>query len=235
MKSALSIAFTLAAIGLVLPMQIHGEGLAVTVEPLEKATAVGEPVVLRCEFVNEAETQAALDLGWNDAEKISFVLDPGGEKSVALTAIQRGGGGDFGTRAVVIAPHHRIHRYVVLNQWFRPSKTGVYPLEIVVNAGAHEITGQFKIAVLAADAAAVEPRAEGLIRKYLEWRADPDDPKSLEKFNYRHTLLIAFTYVYEAFPQIGAEALKRHGDDFFVREALKEASWSGPGGSRALD
>jgi hypothetical protein len=38
-----------------LPIQLQGEGLAVTVEPLESATVPGEPVVLRCTYANEAE------------------------------------------------------------------------------------------------------------------------------------------------------------------------------------
>jgi hypothetical protein len=169
MKSAFAYAFALAAIGLLVHTQVNGEGLAVTVEPLESETVVGEPVVLRCEFGNETETPALLDLGFNDTVKISFVLDPAGQSPVALTEVQRGGGGDFGTRIVEIAPHHRINRYVVLNQWFRPSKAGVYPLEIVMKTGDKTITGRFQITVSVGDATAVGTRAEGLIQKYLKY------------------------------------------------------------------
>jgi hypothetical protein len=221
-------------IGWVSPIQLQAEGLALTVAPLASTTVVGEPVVLRCTYANDANTPAALDLGFNDVMKISFVLNPDGQSPVALTQIQQGGGGDWGTRRADIAAHQRITRYVVLNQWFRPAKAGVYSLEMVVKAGDRTITARFQITVADGNAAAVETRAEGMVQRYLQLRAAAGNSWN-ERANYKHTLLMAFTYLHQAFPQILEEVGKRHGDNGYVTELVEAARSIGPGGSQVLD
>ncbi|TCO90527.1 hypothetical protein EV701_110150 [Chthoniobacter flavus] len=207
----------------------RGEDVSLRVIPEQESYTVGEPIVLDCSFTNTSDKARNIDLGFNDREVV-FILKPGTPGATELPNLVHRGGGDFSFPKAV-PPHQTVTRYLILDQWYRPSVPGALHFEMVTNLEGVKVTAPFTLTVIGRDPEIIKKSAEDILVKFEAIKkARSRDPSTL--VGYRGAAWLFFSYLD---PQICTEMKARHRDDSDVLELITMGERMGPGGCRWLD
>lgn len=226
--------FLLVLIWLHPSSRLQGAELKYQISGIKEAYVVGEPVILRCVFSNDSSEEVLFDFGRNDEEGISFILQPDSPDQKILRNRVHRGGGDFTTQQKV-RPGQTISRYLLLDQWYRPTASGVFEFALVTNSAPKTLKSRFVIKVKDADPSAISRTLAEIDQKLTQLQKETDKDNHLEYRSYKTVSLLALSYLTADFDSLVRDFARQPEVSPAFRNRLEEGRGIGPGGVQWLD